>query len=61
MKSSRIQFDRLLLFLALFATVVLGLKYVKQYIYLSFTLLTLKFVWFILILLVFLHMIRKRT
>jgi hypothetical protein len=40
---------------------VLGLRFLRQYISLMFSLLTLKFVWFILILLAVLTLMKKRT
>jgi len=61
MKAKSPAFDRILLFLVIPLAVVLVLKYLKQYVYLSFTLLSLKFVWVILIVLAFLTLIKKRT
>ncbi len=55
------QFERGLVFFLGAIALVLSLKYLKQYISLMFTLLTLKFVWIVLILLTVLTMVRKKN
>ncbi len=55
------QFERILLFFVGAVVLVLGLKYLKQYVSLMFTLLTLKIVWVLLILLAVLTMMKKKT
>lgn len=56
-----LQFDRMLLFLLGAIALVLGLKYLRQYISLMFTLLSLKVVWVVLIVLAVLTMLKKKT
>ncbi len=56
-----VQFDRVLLFFLGAIALVLGLKYLKQYVSLMLTLLSLKFVWVVLVLLAVLTMLRKKT
>ncbi len=56
-----IPFERILLYIVILLGIVLALKSFKQFIYLSFTLFTLKFVWIIIIFLAFLTLIKKRT
>ena len=60
-RTKAMQLDRVLLFFLAGVALVLGLKYLKQYISLMFTLLTLKFVWFVLIVLALLTMMKKKT
>jgi Ca2+/Na+ antiporter len=55
------QFDRVLLFLLGAIVLVFGLKYFKQYFSLLLTLLTLKFVWVVLLLLAVLTLLKKKT
>ncbi len=54
-------FDRMLLFLLGAIALVLGLKYLRQYISLMFTLLSLKVVWVVLIVLAVLTLLKKKT
>ncbi len=56
-----LQFDRMLLFLLGAIALVLGLKYLRQYISLLFTLLSLKVVWVVLIVLAVLTLLKKKT
>jgi ABC-type siderophore export system fused ATPase/permease subunit len=56
-----ISFEKILFSIVILLGIVLALKSLKQFIYLSFTLLTLKFVWIIIIFLAFLTLIKKRT
>jgi hypothetical protein len=51
----------MLFFAAAALAAVLALKYAKQYIYLSFTLLSLKIVWILLIVLAFLTFVKKKA
>ncbi len=53
--------ENLLLIAAVLLVVYLALKSLKQFIYLSFTLLALKIVWIILIVLALLIYAKKRT
>ncbi len=53
--------ENLLLIAAVLLVVYLALKSLKQFIYLSFTLLTLKIVWILLIVLALLIYTKKRT
>ena len=52
--------EKLLLFAAVLLMIYLALKSLKQFLYLSFTLLSLKIVWLFLIVLVFLNFAKKR-
>ena len=56
-----IDFEKILFFAVIVLAIVLALKSLKQFIYLSFTLLTLKFVWIVLLVLAFLTYFKKRT
>jgi hypothetical protein len=56
-----VQLDRVLLFFLGAIVLVLGFKYLKQYLSLMLTLLTLKFVWVILALLAVLTLLKKKT
>ena len=56
-----LQFDRMLLFLLGAIALVLGLKYLRQYVSLMFTLLSLKIVWVVLIVLAVLTLLKKKT
>ncbi len=53
--------ENLLLIAAVLLVVYLALKSLKQFIYLSFTLLTLKIVWIILVVLALLIYAKRRT
>jgi hypothetical protein len=53
--------DKILLIGALILAASLVLKSIKQFVYLSFTLLTLKFVWILIIVLVVLLSLKKKT
>ena len=55
------RYQKLLLIGGLVLVALLSLKAFRQFIYLSFTLLTLKAVWFVLILLFVLAWIKKQT
>ena len=55
------KFDKILLIGGLIVAAGLALKSLKQFIYLSFTLLTLKFVWILIIILFILTSIKKKT
>ena len=55
------KFDKLLLIGGLIIAASLVLKSIKQFIYLSFTLLTLKFVWIVIIVLFILMSLKKKT
>ncbi len=55
------ELDRLLILFLGGLALVLGLKYLKQYLSLMFTLLTLKFVWIILFAVIVLSLMKKRT
>ncbi len=55
------KFDKLLLIGGLIVAASLVMKSIKQFIYLSFTLLTLKFVWILIILLFILSSVKKKT
>lgn len=57
----RIQFDSILLIIGVIFAGLLALRSLKQFIYLSFTLLTLKIVWMALLLIVVLMMVRKKS
>ncbi len=62
MKSSKsISAEKLLFAGAVLLVVWLALKSLKQFIYLSFTLLSLKIVWILLLVLGFLTFAKKRT
>ncbi len=52
--------DKLLLIVGLIVAASLVMKSIKQFIYLSFTLLTLKFVWILIILLFILSSVKKK-
>ncbi len=52
--------DKLLLIGGLIVAASLVMKSIKQFIYLSFTLLTLKFVWILIILLFILSSVKKK-
>ncbi len=60
-KSKTADAESLLLIAAVLLVVYLALKSLKQFIYLSFTLLTLKIVWIILIVLALLIYTKRRT
>lgn len=55
------KFDKILLAGGIVLALVLVLKSIKQFVYLSFTLLSLKIVWIFLILLFVLSSLKKRT
>jgi|GEM_PF-2702443 hypothetical protein len=55
------KFDKILLIFGLILVAGLALKSIKQFIYLSFTLLTLKFVWIFLIILFILMSLKKKS
>jgi len=55
------KFDKILLIFGLILFAGLALKSIKQFIYLSFTLLTLKFVWIFLIILFVLMSLKKKS
>ncbi len=55
-----IELDRVLMLFFGAVALVLGLKYLKQYLSLMVTLLTLKFVWLILFVLFVLTVIKKK-
>ena len=55
------KFDKILLIGGLVVAASLVLKSIKQFIYLSFTLLTLKFVWIVIIVLFVLMSLKKKT
>ena len=55
------KFDKLLLIGGLILAAWLTLKSLKQFVYLSFTLLSLKIVWILLIVLFLLHSAKKAT
>jgi len=55
------KFDKLLLIGGLIVAASLVMKSIKQFIYLSFTLLTLKFVWILIIVLFVLSSLKKNT
>lgn len=57
----RIQFDSILLLFGVIFAGLLALRSLKQFIYLSFTLLTLKVVWMALIVIFVLMMVRKKS
>ncbi len=62
MKSSKsISAEKLLFAGAVLLVIWLALKSLKQFIYLSFTLLSLKIVWILLLVLGFLTFAKKRT
>ena len=54
------KFDKILLIGGLIVAASLVMKSIKQFIYLSFTLLTLKFVWILIILLFILSSVKKK-
>ncbi len=60
-ESRSISIEKILFFGALLLAAYLALKSLKQFIYLSFTLLTLKFVWVLLLVLGVLTLAKKRT
>ncbi len=53
--------DKALIIIGLILIAGLALKSIKQFIYLSFTLLTLKFVWIFLIILFILMSLKKKS
>lgn len=55
------KFDKLVLIGGLVLIAGLALKSIKQFIYLSFTLLTLKFVWILLLVFVVLTSLKKKA
>jgi hypothetical protein len=55
------KFDKILLIGGIIVAAGLGLKSIKQFLYLSFTLLTLKFVWILIIVLFILLSLKKKT
>ncbi len=55
------KFDKALIIICLILIAGLALKSIKQFIYLSFTLLTLKFVWIFLIILFILMSLKKKS
>ncbi len=55
------KFDKALIIIGLILIAGLALKSIKQFIYLSFTLLTLKFVWIFLIILFILMSLKKKS
>jgi hypothetical protein len=55
------KFDKVLIIIGLILIAGLALKSIKQFIYLSFTLLTLKFVWIFLIILFILISLKKKS
>jgi len=55
------KFDKTLLIFGLILLAGLALKSLKQFIYLSFTLLTLKFVWIFIVVLYILISLKKKT
>jgi uncharacterized membrane protein len=55
------KFDKILLIGGIIVAAGLALKSIKQFIYLSFTLLTLKFVWILIIVLFILMSLKKKT
>jgi len=55
------KFDKILFIFGLILIAGLALKSIKQFIYLSFTLLTLKFVWIFLIILFILMSLKKKS
>jgi len=55
------KFDKILLIGGLIVAASLVLKSIKQFIYLSFTLLTLKFVWIVIMALFILMSLKKKT
>jgi len=62
MKSLKtISVEKVLFFAAILLAAFLALKSLKQFIYLSFTLLSLKIVWILLLVLGFLTLAKKRT
>ncbi len=59
--SKLLNIEKILFIGALLLAAYLALKSLKQFIYLSFTLLSLKIVWILLLVLGFLTFARKRT
>ena len=59
--SKSISVEKILFFAVVFLALVLALKSLKQFVYLSFTLLSLKIVWILLLVLGFLTFVKKRT
>jgi len=58
--SRTISVEKIMFFAVVLLAIYLALKSLKQFIYLSFTLLSLKVVWILLIVLAFLTSIKKR-
>ncbi len=58
--SKSITVEKLLFLAVLVLAIALALKSLKQFVYLSFTLLSLKIVWILLLLLGFLTFVKKR-
>jgi hypothetical protein len=59
--SNSISVEKLLFFAVVLLAIFLALKSFKQFVYLSFTLLSLKIVWILLLVLGFLTFVKKRT
>ncbi len=59
--SKTISIEKMLFFAALLLAAYLAVKSLKQFVYLSFTLLSLKIVWILLLILGFLTFAKKRT
>ncbi len=60
-KAKVISIEKILFAAAVLLAAYLALKSLKQFVYLSFTLLSLKIVWILLLVLGFLTFARKRT